>query len=315
MTDRRALRKCNEEAADWVLRQDEGSLAPEQAALFEAWLAADPQNRRAWEAARRLMGEAGRAISAEPKLRDHDYRPRKTGPIIGALAALALGGGLFLWFDGPMRLRADRIAGTGEMPTIVLEDGSLLQMNASSAVAYDFGDGRRVVRLLRGQAYFEVAPDPDRPFIVEAGGAQVTALGTAFDVRLNGDGAEVTVTEHAVRLEIAGQPDLARQIPEGERAIWDQADHRVELAPADGATALAWRRGQLVMDNAPLSYVVEEMNRHFAGHIILSGRALAGRRVSGTMTVADVDAALGFLEHAFGVTVTRIGPVIRISGG
>ena len=110
MTDRRAMRKRNGEAADWVLRQDEGSLSADEALRFDAWLAADPLNPPAWEAARRLMGEAGRAMAADPKLRDYDYRPRRAGPIIGALAALGLSGGLFLWFDGPMRLRADQIA-------------------------------------------------------------------------------------------------------------------------------------------------------------------------------------------------------------
>ncbi|NPD17420.1 FecR family protein [Xinfangfangia sp. D13-10-4-6] len=313
MTDRRAMRKRNAEAADWVLRQDEGRLSPAEESRLEAWLDADPLNRPAFEAARRLMGEAGRAIAAEPKLRDYDYRPPGAGRVIGGLAALALTGGLFFWFDGPMRLRADQIAGVGERPVVTLEDGSILQLNASSAVAYDFDNGRRVVRLLRGQAYFEVAPDPNRPFVVEAGDARVTALGTAFDVRLGQNGADVTVTEHAVRLEIGGKPGLTREIPEGARATWDREGARVDLGAGDGQAALAWRQGQLVVENAPLSYVVEEMNRHFAGTILLSGGAAAGRRVSGTMTITDTDAALDFLQNALGLDVTRIGPLVYIA--
>lgn len=82
-----------------------------------------------------------------------------------------------------------------------------------------------------------------------------------------------------------------------------------------GPCELAWRRGQLVLDNAPLSYVVSEMNRLFAGRIVIAGIGLSDRRISGTMTVSNTDAALDFLQRALGVTVNRIGPLIVVRGG
>lgn len=87
---------------------------------------------------------------------------------------------------------------------------------------------------------------------------------------------------------------------------------RSNLRNPDSVFALAWRRGQLVVDNAPLSYVVEEMSRHFSGRIMIADNELARRRVSGTMTVSDTSAALAFLEQALGVHANRIGPVIVI---
>lgn len=306
-------RRRNLEAADWIFRNGEAGRSSADEAEFQQWLDRDPENIRAYEAARRLMGEARMAIESDPALRDLRIKPRSAAkPILGSLLALFAAGTLFLLFDGPMHLQADRISGTGEMPVVALEDGSSVQLNASSAIAHDFDATRRTVRLLRGQAFFEVARDPDRPFTVEAGEVRVTALGTAFDVRLGSNETDVTVTHNAVLVEFADHADDALRLQEGEQAGYDHASRARTVGPADGMLALAWRRGQLVVDNAPLSYVVEEMSRHFSGRIVIAGGELARRRVSGTMTVSDTDAALAFLEHALGVQTTRLGPVIVI---
>ncbi len=104
------------------------------------------------------------------------------------------------------------------------------------------------------------------------------------------------------------------RVSEGEQAIIDDSTGASRLT-SDAALALARRRGQLVVDNAPLSYVVSEMNRHFAGRIVIAGIGLADRRMQRTMTVSNTDAALDFLQRALGVTVNRIGPLIVARGG
>ncbi len=305
-----AQRKRHEEAAGWLLRNRE---AGADEAAFAAWLSRDPENRRAYEAAERLMGEARMAIASDPTLRDLKVKRRSAAkPIVGCILALVMAGALFVMLDGPMRLTADAMSGTGDMPVITLADGTSVQLNASSAIAHDFTDKGRVVRLLRGQAFFEVAPDAGRPFTVEAGDVRVTALGTAFDVRLGDTETDVTVTQHAVLVELADGKDTSLRVTEGEQAAYDHASRASTVKDKDSMLAAAWRRGQLVVDNAPLSYVVEEMRRHFAGQIVIAGSGLAGRRVSGTMAVTDTDAALAFLEQALGVTTNRIGPLIVI---
>lgn len=309
----RAQRKRHLEAADWILRNAEAGRSAADEAAFQKWLDRDPENARAYAAASRLMGEARIAIEADPELRDLRIR-RSSGskPVLGSLLLLAILGSAFIGFDGPMRLQADVIAGSTEMPTIALEDGSTVQLNASSAIAHDFDGARRTVQLLRGQAFFEVARDPGRPFTVEAGEVRITALGTAFDVRLGDDETDVTVTHNAVRVEFANEAHEALRVEEGEQAGYNHATRARTIGKADSTLALAWRRGQLVVDNAPLSFVVEEMSRHFAGRIIIATNELAGRRVSGTMIVSDTDAALDFLEQALGVRTTRLGPVVVI---
>lgn len=309
----RAQRKRHGEAAGWLLRNGDVEQPQAERSAFEEWLARDPENRHAYDAAKRLMGEARIAIESDATLRDHEAKPGGVGKrVVGMSLALAVAGGLFVLGDGTMRLQADVISGAGEMPVVTLEDGSVVQMNASSAVAYDFSGQRRTVRLLRGQAFFQVASDPRRPFTVDAGATRVTALGTAFDVRRGEGETDVTVTHNAVLVEFADKRLASVRVGEGEQAVYDHARGANEVRTRDAAAALAWTRGQLVVDNQPVSYVVGEMNRHFSGRIVVASDALAGRRVSGTMAIADVEAALSFLERALGVRTTRLGPLILI---
>lgn len=309
----REQRKRHEEVADWIFRNKEPRQTAAEKAAFQQWLNSDPDNRHVYAAAERLMGEARIAIQSDPALRDFKVKPRNvTKPIAGSLVALALASSLFFLLDGPMRLQADAISETGEQPVITLADGSTLQLNASSAVAYDYNDRRRTVRLLRGQAFFQVVGDPNRPFTVEAGDARITALGTAFDIRLGNTETGVIVTQNAVIVESVGGLHTSVRVEQGQQAAYARATGFSDVRASDSLTALAWRRGQLVVDNAPLSYVVEEMRRHFSGQIVVASGDLSRRRVSGTLAVADTDAALAFLEQALGLKTNRIGPLIVI---
>lgn len=307
-----AQRKRNREAADWLLRNGDPQQSAEDRAHFTDWLN-DPENCRTYSAAERLMGDARKAIQSDPKLAGIKATPRNLAkPVATTVVLFAMATATFFLLDGPMRLQADVIAGTDEMPVIDLEDGSRVQLNASSAIAIDFNRTRRTVHLLRGQAYFEVAHAPERPFSVEAGTTRVTALGTAFDVRYGETDTEVTVTENAVLLEPDNDGSFSRRVQQGEQATYDRMKGETSIQPVDSLVALAWKRGQIAVDNAPLSYVVEEMNRHFGGRIVIAGSSLAARRVSGTVAIADTDAALSFVREALGVKATRLGPLIVI---
>ncbi|WP_020188310.1 FecR family protein [Methylopila sp. 73B] len=311
----RSQRKLYDEASGWALKHREGGRAGTDDADFMRWLEANPDGRRVYEIAERLMVEAPMAIGSDQALREFrtDSRPR-IKPIVAVALALFLSGSLFVGLDGPMRLRADAIAGTEISPTLTLADGTTVQLNASSAIAEDYNDSRRTVRLLRGQAFFDVAPDAARPFTVEAGQVRVTALGTAFDVRRGETETDVTVTHNAVRVEIEDGAAGPIRIGQNEQAVIDHETPKVHRRATDGDLALAWRRGRLVVDDAPLAYVIEEMDRHFSGRILIAGGVLAQRRVSGTIAIADTDASLEFLKQSLGLGVTRLGPLIVIHG-
>ncbi len=308
-----AQKKRNREAADWILRNSDPNQSPSDKARFQEWLDRDPENRRTYAAAERLLGDASRAIQSDSALANIKVKSRSGAkPIIATLLVAALATGAFFALDGPMRLEADVIAGTNEMPVITLEDGSEVQLNSSSAIAVDFTDGRRTVRLLQGQAFFQVAHAVERPFTVVAGTARVTALGTAFDVRYGNDDTEVTVTENAVQIEVDGNSAGTVRVGRGQQAIYDYAKKEMAITPVDSLIALAWKRGQIVLDNTPLSNVVEEMNRHFYGRIVVADSTLASRRVSGTMKIADTDDAVAFVVRALHINARRLGPLIVI---
>ncbi|MGL4286100.1 MAG: FecR family protein [Phreatobacter sp.] len=311
----RARQRRHRQAADWFLRNQEPGQAADTAA-FQAWRDGDPANKAAYEAAKRMMGEARGAILTDPGLRDFEIKTGAAGvrSVILSVLAIGLAGSLFLLADGPMRLRADAMSGTGEMPVITLADGSTLQLNASSAVAYDFTAATRTVTLLRGQAFFQVARDPTRPFVVAAQGGRITALGTAFDVRLGDDTTDITVTEHAVSFTATGSTGWPVRLEQGQRAAYRPDGMIGEIQPADMLATLAWRRGQLVVDNATLAEVVTEIGRHFRGRIVITTAALAQRRVSGSFVIVDTDAALAFLEQSLGLSTLRIGPLILLRG-
>lgn len=307
-----AQRKRNREAADWLLRNGDPRQSAEDRARFTDWLK-DPENCRTYSAAERLMGDARKAIQSDPKLAAVRATPRNLAkPVATIVVLFSMATATFFLLDGPMRFQADVIAGTDEMPVIELEDGSRVQLNASSAIAIDFNPNRRAVRLLRGQAYFEIAHAPERPFSVDAGTTRVTALGTAFDVRYGETDTEVTVTENAVLVEPDNNRSSSQRVRQGEQATYDRIKGETNIKPVDSLVALAWKRGQIAVDSAPLSYVVEEMNRHFSGRIVVAGKSLAARRVSGTIAIADTDAALAFVIQALGVKMTRLGPLIVI---
>jgi len=312
----RARRRRREQAIDFLLKNDDGDRSQAHRRALDAWLASDPENAAAYDEVRKLMGDARSAILEDPALATLEPKKRNSGRrtagIMVIAAAIALGS--FFELDGPLWLQADVISGTGEMPTLTLADGSTMQLNASSAAAYDFDGHRRTVRLLRGEAYFEVVSDPQRPFAVEAAGSRTTALGTAFNIRLYGDDADVTVIEHAVEVASLGHIPSSVRLDAGH-AVACCADGRVgAVQPADPAVTLAWRRGQLVVDNATLESVVAAIRRHFSGRIIIASDELAQRRVSGTFTVSDPETALELLRTSLGIEITRLGPLVVIRG-
>ena len=152
-----AQRKRNQEAADWALRNREAEFSPEDLRSFHQWLDRDPENQRAYDTAEQLLGDACTAIKSDPDLNSFEAKPATpAGLPLSSLLGLALIAGGFFYLDGPMRLQADVISGVAELPVVQLEDGSTVYMNAESAIAFDFSDEVRNIRLLRGEAFLKL---------------------------------------------------------------------------------------------------------------------------------------------------------------
>jgi transmembrane sensor len=287
---------AHEAAIEWWVAAEGGDLSGERLAAFEAWLAADPAHRSAYRDIAGMFEEA-RALRPARKAR---ARPGRTA--VAALLAASLA--IFAVFDDlAVLLQADHSTGVGESRSVTLADGSRVELSAGSAIALRFDAGRRGVRLLAGEAWFEVAPDPARPFVVEAAGGTATALGTAFDVALQLSGARVAVGEHAVAVASGGARVIVDE--RQETSFEAQAPARAPASVAAENVA-AWRRGALVVEDRPLGEVLATLGRYRHGAVLCLRPSICARRVSGVFSTAEPEAALREIEFFLGLRATQL---------
>lgn len=332
------------EAAAWLGRHDRG-LAPGEAAAFAAWRSASPAHAaefdriaHAWDAAG-AVAAADSSLAALAQTLDDVTRAQASrrrvrrqrvvwGAGLAAAAAVAV-----MFFSGgndgriapaqPGATIAASVPGVAIVPSaarrVDLPDGSVAEVRGDSEVRAVFTDGERRVRLVRGEAHFAVRKDAARPFVVEAAGLAVRAVGTAFNVKLGTGEVEVLVTEGTISLhEAAGAapvaPGTAPLLVAGQRAVVDvDAAGTVSLArlavgqvvPSEMETSLAWQGVRLVLNRATLADAVLEFNRHGGGRLVIADEALSGRRISGTIRADNAEAFVRLLEQAAEVRVGR----------
>lgn len=298
-----------EEAAERLLHLGE---CPNDASLrreAEDWAGRSPRHAEAWRAAEtmwRLAGTVGPAAPFSLTAR------RRRGPSPGRLAGAALAACLVLAALPTLQLRsqADHITATGETRAVDLPDGTRVHLDSGSALAVDFSESRRGVALLSGQAFFEVTPNPERPFMVKAEEVEVTVTGTAFDVRLDRDTVTVEVQSGSVLTEYppaAGGGGRVRLAP-GDRLRVDRDGGGIETVPVATGQIAAWRRGRLLVEGATVGALVDEIRRYRTGLVIVAGNALAQRQVTGVFDLRDPLRALRTVVEPHSGKVLEITP-------
>lgn len=305
-------------AIQWRLRVDDN---PDDAALrkrVERWLAESPENAAAWTHASRVSGliRQAKSVSFLPTRtagKDGRSRParRRAGKLVAMMAAAAA---LLAMLSPPiaLRLKADYMTGAGEQRVLALEDGSTVRLAPGSAIGVGYAADRRSVRLLSGEAYFEVKRNPSRPFEVMAQAAKVTVLGTGFNVRLNDEGADVAVRHGRVRVDYPdGSPPVSEILEPGQwtRLAWNGGGARGMSSPA---LVGGWSEDRLIAVDRPLSDVIADVRRYYRGAIILSDPALGRRIVTGSYDMHDPAQAVATIVQPLGATVTRITPWLVI---
>ncbi len=322
-----ARRQAFDEATEWLILLQEDPHDAGLRARFEAWRKASGLNAEAWLATARTSQIAAAANPAHIRdwgpavarrraaaSRKRLLRPRRL--LLGA-GALALAACIGL-MAGPillLRLEADYLTETAELRSLDLEDGSRVTLGPASAVAVAFASGERRLRLLRGQAFFEVRPDPSRPFRVEAGTVEASVLGTSFDVRFDGNGVTVAVAEGVVQVTSAksGQA-LAERLLAGD-TVHVPPDGGAERHVEPPASMAAWRRGQLLSHDRPMGEAVDMLRRYWGGTIVLADRSLGQRPVTGVYNLADPEEALRGIVQAHGGRVRRVTPWLLVVTG
>ncbi|MDT9600106.1 FecR family protein [Sphingosinicella rhizophila] len=309
---RQSAARIEDQAALWVARMDGDHWDEGLAAELDAWLVADPrhdgallQAQAAWAMLRPIEATA----EADPGDAPRISRRWFVGGA-GAAIAASLAGGLALWLPGTT-YRTD----VGEIRRVPLADGSTAAINTASEVEIAFDATSRRVSIEEGEAWFQVAKEPARPFLVEAGRIRVRAVGTAFSVRRREGGADVLVTEGVVEAWTDGADGQAIRIEAGARAfIADNA--AVQRAPAEASSvdrALAWRSGKIDLVGQPLSEAVAEFNRYNRRKLQLADPALAGEQFDGVFRTDDPAGFARMIETSLQVPVDLSNPdAIRI---
>jgi len=296
---------------EWQAQLSSDMLTKAQRLAFENWLTQSAENAAAWRAVNDFwngldgvsLDDLGiDAAGPSPKIRALPPRRRywRTGLALAA-SLLLVAGLVYPQLDNYL---ADYRSATGQQRQIALEDGSTLLLNTASAVSVDYSPERRLVTLHCGEAFFTVAANPGRPFIVQTEAGQVQALGTAFDIKREGDAAFVTVFEHAVKVTNRSGA-VKDRLSEGERLQFNGD----RLEPADRIDlqrAAAWHRRRMVFQDRPLAEVVAELDRYRPGKILVIGAAIKKLPITGVFGIADTDVALASIEQSLPVSVHKL---------
>jgi transmembrane sensor len=280
--------EIDDQAAAWVARMDAGDLSKSEEAQLEQWLSRDKRCSGALLQAQALWISLAPEVSVMMPVDDAGVLKRRVFMLGGTGVVAASLAGLLFWSRSSAVFRTD----VGEIRQVPLADGSSTAINTASEIEITLSKSRRDVRLDKGEAWFKVAKDPARPFVVEAGGVRVRAIGTAFSVRRREEGVDVLVTEGVVEAWAGENQRPLLRLTAGQRAyIGDDSEVRLDAeTPSVVDRTLAWRQGSIDLDGDTLAAAVNEFNRYNRRKIVLIDTRLASRQFDGTFRTDDPEA-------------------------
>ena len=303
------------EAGAWVARLG-GDVSGDDGVAFDAWLGASAENRAAYRQAVGVMAEidarAGAVLAALDDLpRPEPARPREARPIpiaarrrpsawrwAAPVGGLALAAGLAVAIlpatvDGPAAV-ATYVTAKGEHRHLQLADGSLVDLDAATRLTVSMTRHERRLTLSDGQAIFDVAHDPQRPFVVAAGDRLVRDIGTQFDVKRTPGELTVTVAKGRVEVDPASGAGRAVALGAGQRLALSDSGVG-QLSSVDPQETFSWRAGRLVYRKAPLSDVVDDLNRQFVEQTTIADPELASTPITGVIVLDNPRAVMSRL--------------------
>ncbi len=315
-----------DEAANWVIRLRSPELSMAEKQDFSHWLNRSEQHVRAFDDMAATWDTLG-AVTHVPELAqqlDHrtDTSPQATANPQATVSTRGWSWNLLSWQSGAalaccaalfaIALRLAPIptpidtqiytTAAGEQKDITLADGSVVSLNTQSTLTVSFTDEQRNLALESGEAYFQVAPNKQRPFVVEVGRGTVTAVGTAFNIYRQQRQTDVVVTEGIVQMREHHSP--SNPMPQSERLIANQQasfDQRglSGISTAHPEQSLAWREQTLVFEQLPLPQALAELNRYLATPVDSTHPSLQQLKVSGTFSLTAPEDTLRALKLSF----------------
>jgi transmembrane sensor len=298
-------------AADWLARRDSGTLSLAEEAAFADWLNASVAHRvsylrlnATWIRTQRLAALEHRAAFAYPfAATAARLRQAIRGVMAVTCLVLACAAGWYGWQYSHSIYRTE----IGAMQSLPLADGSRVTLNTNSKVRVALSKHRREIDLHQGEAYFEVAQDGARPFLVHTGEVDVEVVGTQFAIHRSDDSVRVVVNEGHVRVHAfvaAGRQRHAMQMVAGDIAVLSaRGIERRHATPEELYAALSWRKGQIVFRDTPLADAVAEFNRYRSKPLVIVDPQLAAMRIGGTFRTSNADGFLQLLQRGFDVDI------------
>jgi transmembrane sensor len=334
-------RQIEKAAAAWLVRRDREEWNNADQAEFQAWLSASTAHRlafirlqTAWQQTGRLkvlaagMTDGGALLPAdqlrmlnptksgarlshhqdseESAARDTQRFRMPARRVLGISAAAAcLAAAVVGWIAWPHQGTSYRTA-IGGIAAISMKDGSTVTLNTNSDIRVALSETERRVDLEQGEAFFEVAKDPNRPFIVRVGDQRVIAVGTKFSVRRESNHVRVIVTEGRVRLEQSEpqHPAEVALVSAGGVAVAGAAGVLVQdKSLSDAEERLSWRDGIVVFHETLLSDAVVEFNRYNTRQIFIEDPTLGSMRIGGHFRTRNAEGFVRLLAEAFPIRV------------
>jgi transmembrane sensor len=305
--------RIEQQAAEWALRHPLGDA---ERVRLDDWLARDARHQGALLRAMAGLSAIETALVADPGVpveAESVRRPTRRwllGGGIGAAAAAASGVLAWGWQVG------QRVTtGRGEIRRLPLADGSVATINSDSDLRILLARDSRQIELDRGQAWFQVAKDRTRPFVVDAGIAQARAVGTAFSVVRGRDGVQIAVTEGTVAVWPSAASGMMMILQAGQFANFKGAGAAptVGSAPEQIERALAWRNGEIALENDTLGEAVASFNRYNQQQIVLADPSLAQEKLVGLFKLDKPENFASMLGASLDVDVSTTPGEIRLS--
>jgi transmembrane sensor len=323
--------KATEQAVAWYARLASESVTRDEQRAFETWCHCAPGNEAAYRKVMSALATVDVALadtSAPARLfeRSPDSgrqlpRTARVNWQIALAAAVALIAVLsfahFLPESPELTVAATAVGATRSEH---LPDGSTVLLNTDTRVSFAIGESSRVVRFEGGEAFFNVAPDPERPFVIAVGGREVRVVGTSFNVKASDGHTDVTVAEGTVRLtdktnwwSAVLPPDTSQVLTAGMQASYDEQSEPV-VTRVTPAVVAPWRHGQVIYRRERLEDVIADLDRYFEGSFVVQGQGAADLRVSAVINLGDKATVLGTLGRQLPIRVEELdGGVTRIA--
>lgn len=297
-------------ALDWFARLRNSELDAATQAAFQAWLAEDPRHEAEFRNLETLwnsnsFSEAVKTMPVDRRALLHPKRRRWPMHALALAASVLIAAGVWQYPALMIAFQADFRTETGGQTTVRLPDGSIMMLNTDTAVATDFDAGQRKIRLLRGEAFFDVVHDTAHPFTVVGRYGEVQVLGTAFSVKTVDDEDQVVLERGRVQvLCLCDGKGKAELLPGQTVSVTAMAVSSVRAA--DPSATLAWREGRVIFENASLGAVLEELRRYYRGAVVVADERVNRQVVTGNYRLDNVEGALRTLADAAGVGFYRI---------